>query len=498
MKRAYLIFAIMLLSFWLPGTALAIPTQFGDSGLLSQPSAETLNAGNICIGVWTNHASADPDSATIVPVSMTLGLGAFLEAFGSYPNLLFNDDELASGRGYANLGFKLRFLGKRSSPFKLALDGQAQRTISDNPDLDGLTNFKGRLVASFKPGRIGIHANAGYVLNDEPKGTVYDDQYVYGGGIELYPTARLRLIAEVEGLSEKIKGTSSPQEATVGFQYFLSPHLTLNLGMGMGLSNASPDWRVLFGFSSCQGVGTYSRPIPKIVEPGAEVPEEKKEPVKVVKVRTLTPLIPKAAPAETAPTSKLEIPVDPGVEEIVVQPAERLVIPGTEALKALPIAPAGSTPAVAVAPMASAGQAPAAGGQSSSGEKGTPLHAIVYRKFRLPEFTFGFDQSTLSNDGKRAISEIAEQLRKDNKWFVIRVEGHTDSIGSAAYNEKLSLSRAISAATHMVLHDGFDPSRMFVKGFGETEPLADNADPRGRAENRRIELLVLVPKEAVN
>ena len=93
MKRIYLIFAVVLLSAWFSDTALAIPTQYGDSGLLSQPTAETLNAGNICIGVWTNHASADPDSATIVPVSMTLGLGAFLEAYGSYPNLLFNDED---------------------------------------------------------------------------------------------------------------------------------------------------------------------------------------------------------------------------------------------------------------------------------------------------------------------------------------------------------------------------------------------------------------------
>ena len=58
------------------------------------------------------------------------------------------------------------------------------------------------------------------------------------------------------------------------------------------------------------------------------------------------------------------------------------------------------------------------------------------------------------------------------------------------------MRRAISAATHMVLHDGFDPSRMFVKGFGEEVPIVDNTDPAGRAENRRIELLVLVPKEA--
>jgi outer membrane protein OmpA-like peptidoglycan-associated protein len=497
MKRESLILLAIALVLWHPGAALAIPTQYGDTGLLSQPSADTLNAGNICIGLWANHASADVDSATIVPVSLTLGLGSFLEAYGSYPNLLFNDEELASGRGFANIGFKLRVLGKRSSPFKLAIDGQGRRSISDNPKLDGLTDYAGRVIASFKPGRFGIHANAGYVSNEAPKGRDFDDQYVFGGGIELYPAARLRLIAEMEASTEKIKGTDAPREATVGFQYFISPHLTLNLGVGIGLSDASPDWRLLAGFSTCQGIGTYTRPIPKIVEPTAEKKEEKAEPVKVVKVKTLTPLIPKAAAVETAPVSRLEVPVEAGAEEVVVQPSERLVIPETEVLKALPIAPVGSAPAVAVTSVTPGSQvlASEAGALLAKGLT-APLRAVVYRKFRLPEFTFGFDQWNLSEAGKKAIAEVAEQLRKDNRWYIIRVDGHTDSVGSDAYNDNLSTKRAISAATHMVLHNGFEPARMFVKGFGEKDPIASNDTPEGRAENRRIELLVLVPKEA--
>lgn len=497
MKRVSLLLAAAAFVLWFSSSASAVPTQFGDTGLLSQPTADTLNAGNICVGLWANHASTDTSDATIVPVALTLGLGSFLEAYGSYPNLLFNDDELDSGRGFANVGFKLRIFGKRASPFKLALDGQARRTVSDNPEFDGLTDYVGRVIASFKPGRFGIHANAGYVSTEAPEGADYDNQYVVGGGIEIYPAARLRLIAEMEAVTEKQSGMDGLQEATVGFQYFLSPHLTVNLGVGMGLSDASPDWRVLFGFSSCQGVGTYSRPIPKIVDPVAEQQsEEAKEPVKVVKVRTLTPLIAKTVPAEAAPVSKLEVPVEAGREEVVVQPSERLVIPATEVLKSLPVAAAGSLPAAAMTTTVPGTRVLSSEEQKQlAGKLAEPIRAVVYRKFRLPEFTFGFDQWNLSEGGKRAISEVAEQLRTDNKWFVIRVEGHTDSIGSADYNESLSLRRAVSAATHMVIHDGFDPARLFVKGFGESAAIASNATPEGRAENRRIELLVLVPKE---
>lgn len=480
MKRGLLVFFAAVLVLFSSSGALAIPTQYGDSGLLSQPTADTLNAGNICLGLWGNYASSDPNDATIVPVSMTLGLGTFLEAYGSYPNLLFNDDELESGRGYANIGFKMRVLGKRSSPFKVAIDGQGRRFVSDNPDRDGLTDYLGRVIASFKPGRFGIHANAGYLSVESPDDVEFEDQYVLGGGIELYPTARLRLIAEVEAQSEREKGRDDLLEGMVGFQYFISPHLTINMGFGAGFTDESPDWRALVGFSTCQGVGTYSKPIPKLIEdvPEEEVAEEK-EPVKKIKVRTLTPLIPKARKVPVSPVSKLEVPVEPNKEEVLVKPSERLVIPETEALKALPVSPVGGAPSTI----------------SGSTIIEEPILTLVYRKFRLPEFTFGFNQWSLSEEGRKTLSEVAEQLRKESKWFVIRVDGHTDSVGSQTYNEKLSLKRATSAATHLVLRDGFDPARMFVRGVGEEQPVAANDTPEGRAENRRIELLILVPKK---
>ena len=91
--------------------ARATSTQYGDTGLISQPTAQTLDAGNICFGVWTNCSDGvkspglSTESSVIVPATLTMGLGTFMEAYGSYPNLLFNDDEYDSGRGSANAGF---------------------------------------------------------------------------------------------------------------------------------------------------------------------------------------------------------------------------------------------------------------------------------------------------------------------------------------------------------------------------------------------------------
>ena len=106
-------------------TAAATPTHYGPSGLLNIPTAETLNEGNICVGLWTNCTAGNDQDGVIVPATITLGLGTFMEVYGSYPNLLFNGDEDASGRGFADLGFKFRVYGKRSDPFRLGLDLQA-------------------------------------------------------------------------------------------------------------------------------------------------------------------------------------------------------------------------------------------------------------------------------------------------------------------------------------------------------------------------------------
>ncbi len=267
--------------------AQATPTQFGVSGLLNQPTADTLDSGNISVGLWINASEqSTSDGATIIPVSLTLGLGSFLEAYGSFPNLLFNDQETASGRGFANLGFKARVLGKRSSPYKLALDLQAWRQIADDVNRDGKTDLLARAIFTAKSGRFGLHSNIGYQINDDSFGD--DDQLVTAAGIEFFPMARLRLVAELEAKTARMSGLDKELEVMAGFQYFFSPHLTFHIGAGTGLTDASADWRVLAGVSTSQGIGTFTKPIPRIIEPA--VPEEKAAKVKKSKFKTITPL----------------------------------------------------------------------------------------------------------------------------------------------------------------------------------------------------------------
>ena len=123
------------------------------------------------------------------------------------------------------------------------------------------------------------------------------------------------------------------------------------------------------------------------------------------------------------------------------------------------------------------------------------MKTTVYRKYRLPEFTFEFGLSELSDEGRRALSMVMDRLRKMDKWFLIRIDGHTDSTGSLLYNEWLAMQRSITVAQYLVSNEGLNPDVVFLKGFGERKPLETNATREGRQSNRRIELLVLIPKE---
>lgn len=77
----------------------------------------------------------------------------------------------------------------------------------------------------------------------------------------------------------------------------------------------------------------------------------------------------------------------------------------------------------------------------------------------------------------------------------IRIGGYTDSTGSPAYNEQLSLHRA-EAVRDVLAGRGVNQRQMLVEGFGASQPIADNGSPEGRAQNRRVELHIDVPSRS--
>lgn len=107
----------------------------------------------------------------------------------------------------------------------------------------------------------------------------------------------------------------------------------------------------------------------------------------------------------------------------------------------------------------------------------------------LSDILFDLNKATLKSGAEQNIRRIAAVLQQYPN-HQISVEGHTDSLGTAAYNQRLSEERAAAVRTALIA-GGVDPNRITSKGFGETQPVADNGTPAGRQRNRRVEIVVL-------
>jgi outer membrane protein OmpA-like peptidoglycan-associated protein len=547
----------------IPVSSYASPGQSGSSGLINVSSAETVDAGNICIGVWSCYGENQlfsQKSSLIMPVTITLGIGTFWEVYGAYPNIFFNGDEDVSGRGTMDLGTKLRFLGDRSSALKIAIDLLGQRHVSESKDIDGATDLSAKLVASYNKNDFGIHVSAGYLkagaikkstLNpdSDPANPKYGktsvtlgDEFIFGAGVEYMVIPRLKLLSEITAGTNRYYvedinrvGTAeinrmSPiishgfsGEASIGAQYYLNPHLTLNSSLGTGLGPNDPEIKFIFGISSCQGVGTYVNTIPSVGR-RAVAKDKNKEALKPLKIIPISSLLLKASAPQTAPVSKLEVELEAGNEEILIKPYGQIVIAPQQASSNLtsPVIPVeiplkARDEEISLKPFKTEDREASAIDYTLDRMRGiSPLYGVdvkgaqvtlpaaaalpermaVYRKFRFPDVSFDFDQWTLSSSGKKMLSEVAEQIRKDKKWLYIKVDGHTDSIGSLSYNMDLSLKRAIAAASYLISHEGINPAKVFIKGFGKSMPITENNTAVGRSKNRRTEILFLVSKDA--
>ena len=98
---------------------------------------------------------------------------------------------------------------------------------------------------------------------------------------------------------------------------------------------------------------------------------------------------------------------------------------------------------------------------------------------------FDFDKDTIKPE-YHELFQNAVKVMNNNPGLTVEIEGHTDSMGSEEYNMGLSDRRARAVKNHLVVN-GIDESRMTTKGFGESQPVADNGSDEGRAQNRRVD-----------
>lgn len=108
----------------------------------------------------------------------------------------------------------------------------------------------------------------------------------------------------------------------------------------------------------------------------------------------------------------------------------------------------------------------------------------------MPEaITFAFNSSTLNQRAYAVLDRVADTLREYDQTM-IEIAGHTDSVGSDAYNDELSRKRAQAVADYLISR-GISGQRLIIVGAGERYPVASNDTAEGRAENRRVEMTIV-------
>ena len=111
--------------------------------------------------------------------------------------------------------------------------------------------------------------------------------------------------------------------------------------------------------------------------------------------------------------------------------------------------------------------------------------------FTYESVHFGFDVSNLSGEAKAALDYFAKRVKAENKNVYIEIQGHTDSVGTDAYNLRLGMTRAEAAKTYLYTQHGVPLHRMSIFSYGEAKPMAENNTPQNRAINRRITIVVI-------
>ena len=146
-----------------------------------------------------------------------------------------------------------------------------------------------------------------------------------------------------------------------------------------------------------------------------------------------------------------------------------------EAPKAAAPAPAAAAPAPA--PAAAPAPAPA------------PAPVAAQKVTYAADAFFDFDKSVLKPEGRAKLDDLVSKIQGINLEVIIAV-GHTDSIGSVAYNQKLSVRRAEAVKAYLV-SKGIERNRVYTEGKGKSQPIASNKTAEGRAKNRRVEIEVV-------
>lgn len=368
------------------------------------------------------------------------------------------DPIAATALGDLRIGAKIPLTGEDTFPvfpvgLAVLLDGRLptgkrEAFTSDGPALVP------SIVATRTMGPARIDAQLGYALRGTGQYAqlVVHDGLVYalGGSLDLPPIARLdrwKAIGELTGGWPRGHDTGgsryrAPLALRAGLRAFLSDRISVEAGAGLGLGEAGygrERWRLFAGVRwTGQSVGA---------------PDEDRD-------------------GDGVPNSKDLCPAVPGLPELDGCPdADGDGIPNRE------------------------DRCPGDAGPAENGgcplEEDEPLVELEAERLSLKDsIHFDTGKDTIKKESFRMLDQIAKLLSEHPEIQRIRVEGHTDNVGGAAYNRDLSERRAASVVRYLG-GKGVGEGRLLPAGFGFERPVASNATALGRAKNRRVEFTIL-------
>ena len=129
-------------------------------------------------------------------------------------------------------------------------------------------------------------------------------------------------------------------------------------------------------------------------------------------------------------------------------------------------------------------------------ERANAAHKLAEGKFLYEvvlsddSMKFPTDEDALSPEAEARLAELTQRLKAENRNVYLEIQGHTDAVGDEDHNQELGEARA-EAVRRYLSQQGIALNRMSTISYGEDSPLADNTTPDGRAQNRRVEIIVL-------
>lgn len=532
-------YLFFLLTILIPSVAAAAtPTQYGESGLVSVPTAEVTERGIYAAAAWFNNSQNNSNKAARFPISLAMGIGFGWEFFGSYPDISFANQEDGSISNFGSVGIKFRLTGGPDSNLKTSGTAFLRQTVSEDETLAGLRDLGTRLIMSYSLAKAGIHLNVGYLKVNSPETKTYNNEVIFGGAIDVPISNKMNSFLELDGNTSR-EGGSQRIELSPGVQYYLLPSISMMGGVGVGLTDTGPDYRVVVGLTFTSGAGKYAKAIPII--PGsreryaamAESSIEELIPdlpmgttegiaqeVTVASVSGEASVVPsmEALEAFQAPSPVSQAPLlKPGSKEILT-PGGLMGTADVEAVSMEPPMPVILTaPVEKAAAMENIPLAPEVPAEVSTevfvpplpvseekvevieaGKEKAEVHKEVVvetgegqqRMKRYYVIWYEFRSSELTPFAKGILDRVGVENKGRGERLTVEIAGHTDSIGSAETNKRLSYKRSESAKDYLVIKHGFDPDLFEVKGYGEEMPEASNDTPEGRGKNRRVEITV--------